>query len=629
MESALYKKLQKLICDQSEKEKELIKKAFLFAKSAHQGQKRKTGEDYITHPLKVSVMLAERKFDVETIASGILHDVMEDTPVKYDDLVNSFNTNVADIVNGVTKISNIKNKERTLNFSHNDEFIYMVENYRKLLLATAKDVRVIIVKIFDRIHNMETMEWVHGKKREFYAKETIEIYAQIAERIGLSEAKIMLENLSFKYAYPKEYEKFIQIKSNVPSLKKEFVDQIVKKIKQLLNENNIKYSDVYGRIKHDFSLYKKLLNEYSFNLDSIFDLYAFRIIVSSTIDCYKSLGLIHSCFDPIPGRIHDFIARPKENGYQSIHTTVQDERGQIFEIQIRTDKMHDVAEYGPAAHWHYKNLISSKSKHLINQSSLEWQQELANLLKEKNHTKFLENLKNEIFSEKIFVFTPKGKIIKLPQGATPIDFAFFIHTKVGLSCGGVRVNGRIMPISTLLKNSDIVEIISNNKARPSIDWLNFAKTSSAKQKIRQYLREANRDNLIADGKLYLQSFIDEFKLKSLDQKIFNQRIKDSRLPYNSLDDATVALVEKDLPKISLLKVLYPNFNNSQKIKLISYKEKTGIDSLAGIKYGYAGCCESKKINNLIGYVAKDHIIKIHNKNCRFIKKADKKRLIDI
>lgn len=629
MERALYKKLMKLICGLSEKDKELIKKAFLFAKNAHQGQKRKTGQDYITHPLKVSVMLAERKFDVETIVSAILHDVIEVTAVEYDDIVNNFNPNVAEIVDGVTKISNIKNKERTLNFSHDDEFIFMVDNYRKLLIATAKDVRVIIVKIFDRIHNMETMDWIEENKREFYAKEAIEIYAQIAERIGLSEAKIALENLAFKYAYPKEYDKFILIKRKSPSLNNEFVNQTIQIIKQLLINNKVKYFDIYGRIKHDFSLYKKLYNKYSFNLDSVFDLYAFRIIVFSIKDCYQSLGLIHSYFDPIPGKIYDYIACPKENGYQSIHTTVKDQKGQIFEIQIRTDKMHEVAEHGLAAHWHYKNLFNSKNENLINQIALEWQVELASLLQEKNHTKFLDNLKNELFSEKIFVFTPKGEIIKLPHGSTPVDFAFSIHTKIGLNCGGARINGRIMPISTVLNNSDIVEIIISNRARPSIDWLRFVKTSSAKQKIRQYLREANRDNLILDGKLYLHSFIDEFKLKSLDQRTLNQRIKDSRLPYNSLNDALIALAEKDLPKIALLKTLYPNFNNDQKNKLVIYKEKTGIDSLAGIKYGYAGCCKPKQTDNIIGYVTNKHIIKIHNLSCRFVKKANKNRLIDI
>lgn len=628
MESALYKKLKKLICDQPEKDKELVRKAFLFAKDAHQGQKRKTGEDYITHPLKVSIMLSERKFDIETIVSGLLHDVLEDTEVIYDDLVADFNSNIADIVDGVTKISNIKNKERTLNFSCDDEFIFMVDNYRKLLLATAKDIRVIIVKIFDRIDNMETMEWIKGDRREFYAKESIEIYAQIAERIGLSEAKIMLENLSFKYAYPKEYEKFIQIKKQIPNLKNEFVTKTVDDIKKLLTNNKIKFINVYGRIKHDYSLYKKLANEYSFDINSIFDLYAFRIIVYSIPDCYKVLGLIHSFYSPMPDRIYDTIARPKENGYQSIHTTIKD-GNQIFEVQIRTDKMNDVAEYGPAAHWHYKDLINLKNEHLINQSNREWQSELEIILKEKNHKKFLQNFKNVMFSEKIFVFTPKGEIIKLPAEATPIDFAFLIHTSVGLRCNGAIINGRMMPISTKLKNGDIVEIITNNKSKPSIDWISFAKTSQAKQKIRQSLRDANRVNLIQEGKDYLKSYIDQFNLPLLDQNTLAERLNQSRLPYNTLDDALIALAEKDLPKISLLKVLYPNFNNTQKIHLKNYQVKVGIDSLAGIKYGYAGCCKPKQTNNLIGYVASDHIIKIHNKDCRFVKKADKKRLIDI
>ena len=626
MPSVLYKKLKNLI--KNLPDKKIISDAFLLSKKAHFGQKRRTGEDYITHPLRVAIMLAERKFDTEAVAAALLHDVIEDTDVSQKEIMVQFGPKITQIVDGVTKISNIKNKEVTLNFSNDDDFTFMVDNYRKMLLATAKDIRVIMVKIFDRIDNMQTMEWITGKKRQFYAKESIEIYAQIAERIGLFEAKATLENLAFKYAYPKEYDKFIQIKKQIPNLKDGFITKTVRNIKEILTKNKIKHFDVYGRIKHDYSLYKKLANEYSYDINSIFDLYAFRVIVCSIQDCYKVLGLIHSFYMPIPNRIYDMIAQPKDNGYQSIHTTVKNDN-QIFEIQIRTDKMNDVAEYGPAAHWHYKDLINQKNEHLINQSNLEWQKELEAILKEKNHKKFLENLKNEIFTKKIFVFTPKREIIKLPSGSTSIDFAFSIHTNVGLRCAGTKINGRIMPISTILNNGDAVEIILSNKIKPSIDWLNYTKTSQAKQKIRQCLREANRENLIEEGRSYLKSYIEDLGLKTLDQKTLNCRLLESRLPYNKLDEALIALAEKDLPKISLLKVLYPNFNNSQKIKFKIPEQSLYLDSLAGIKHVYAGCCKPKQTDNLIGYVTSEHVIKIHNKNCRFIKKANQNRLIDI
>lgn len=627
--SRLYKKLQKLINDQPEADKKFIRKAFLFAKKVHYGQKRKTGEDYITHPLNISIMLAERKFDIDTIAAGILHDVIEDTPAKYDELVNNFNQNVADIVLGVTKISNIKNKEERLNFLSDDQFVCMIDNYRKFLLATAKDVRVIIVKIFERIHNLETIDWLKEEKKEFYSKESIEIYAQIAGKIGLSEAKIKLENLSFKYAYPKKYDNFIKIKNNISFLDSSFTQKTIKKIKQLLNKNDLKFFNISGRIKHDYSLYQKLQRESVANVNSIYDLYAFRIITFSVSDCYKALGLIHSVFDPVPGRIFDMIARPKENGYQSIHTTVKNEQGNVFEIQIRTKAMHDIAEYGPAAHWHYKDLFNFKNQRLINKSNLEWQEEFKILLLENNHKKSLQSLKNNIFSEIIFVFTPMGEIIKLPVGATSIDFAFLIHTNIGLHCNGVKINNKMMPISTKLKNGDSVEIATSNKAKPSIDWLNFTKTASAKQKIRQFLRDANRVNLIQQGKDYLNSYIEQFNLPILDQKIIELRINQSRLPYNKLNDALVALAEKDLPKVSFLKILYPSFNNTQKIKLTNFHEKSSLDSLAGIVHLYAGCCKPKQTDNLVGYVTKNHVIKVHNKNCRFIKKADNRRLFDI
>lgn len=629
MNEALYQKLERKAFYHSLKSKKIIREAFDLAERAHRGQKRLSGDDYITHPLSVATMLAERKFDTDTVVAGVLHDVLEDTNVTISEITKKFGDTVAEIIDGLTKISDLKDKKLTLNVAGDEEFIYEVDNYRKMLLATAKDIRVIIVKIYDRVHNSETIEWLPEKRKQFFAKESIEIYAQIAERIGLFEAKNKLENLLFKYGYPEEYKKFLMIKKGLPRLNQKFLDKIIKETKQLLKDNKINFVDIYGRLKHNYSLYQKLTYEYADNIDLIFDLYAFRIIVSSISDCYKVLGVIHSYFEPIPGRIYDMIAKPKGNGYQSIHSIVKDESGQIFEVQIRTRQMHEVAEYGPAAHWHYKDLINSKNEKLIKKNYTEWQNELENLLSKKSQKTFLTDLKYEVFSKKIFVFSPKGEIIKLKQGATPIDFAFQIHTKIGLRSSGAKINGRIAPISTILKNGDIIEIILGKTSKPSIDWLRFVVSAQARQKIKQYFREVNHDQLVAEGSAFLKSHITEFGLEVIDQKTQNKRIAESRLPYNNIDNALIALAEHDLPKISLLKALYPNFDNSQKTTLTHCAGKNNLRSLSGIKHEYAGCCQSKVGDNLIGYVTANHLIKIHNKSCRFIKKANPNRIIDV
>ncbi|MFA7244355.1 MAG: RelA/SpoT family protein [Patescibacteria group bacterium] len=602
--------------------------AIAFAKKQHRGQKRRTGEPYISHPLSVAFMLAEQKFDLETIIGALLHDTLEDGKTSFDEIKKEFGTNIAGLVEGVTKISNIKLKELTLDFDSDDIYEGQVDTYRKLLLAMAKDIRVIIIKLFDRYHNAQTFSWLPPQKREFYARETIDIYAQIAERIGIGRIKSELEDLSFQFAYPDEYEEY-QTKFSKLKIKENLIDQKIKEIRREFSSRNLKPIDIYGRVKHSYSTYRKLKYSYDWNIERFYDLYAIRVIVNSVEDCYRALGIVHSIYTPIPGTFDDYIAKPRANGYQSLHSALHDDNGNAFEIQFRTPQMHEVAEYGMAAHWHYKDLVNAKNEHAIKQSHKEWARELKNLHRMDDKKQFVSHLKDDLFAEKIFVFTPKGKIINLPVDSTPVDFAYAIHSTVGDRCFGAKLNGRMIPLDSKLKNGDIIEIITSAKARPSVDWLSSVKTSGAKQKIRRYLREANRDLNIVIGRRAFNEAIEEFKLPRLDDGKLTENLKKSRLPYKNLDDAFVAFSEKMLSKVNLLKAVYPSFTTTEICEVPREELPKGIDSLRGVKYVYAGCCRPSSPENAFGYIGKDHVIKIHKRSCKFLKKADEKRVIEI
>lgn len=609
--------------------KKTILAAILYAKKMHRGQLRKTGGPYVTHPLSVAMMLAEQKFDLESIVGALLHDTIEDTPAIYDDIKEKFGKKIADIVDGVTKISSIDIKEKSLDFESDDYYENQVDTYRKLLLATAKDIRVIIIKIFDRYHNSQTFRWLKNpKKRKFYARETIEIYAQIAERIGIGKIKSELEDLSFPYAYPAEYKEYKEKLKNL-RIKKDLVNLKIKEIKREFKKLDIKFLNIYGRIKHNYSSYRKLKYTYDWHTERFYDLYAIRVLLPSSGECYKALGIIHSMYTPIPGTFDDYIAKPRENGYQSLHTAVLDSKGDSFEVQLRTPQMHEVAEFGMAAHWHYKDLLNTKNEHALKSSQKEWAKELKNLHRFIDNKQFLTHLKEDLFAEKIFVFTPKGKIINLPVDSTPIDFAYAIHSSVGNRCFGTKIHGRMIPLDSKLHNGDIVEIITSKKARPSSNWLAIAKTSGAKQKIRHFLRESNRDYNIVLGRRMFNQAVDEYKLENLDDKLIESRVVESRLPYKSLNDVFVAMAEKILSKTVLLKNIYPGFSIQKSVTTKREEVLSGIESLKGIRYAYAGCCNPKGNEGTIGYIGRDHIIKIHRNDCKLLKKADKKRVIEI
>lgn len=457
-----------------------ISAAYLFAAKKHKGQKRKSGQNYVSHPVKVASYLARNSYDKDSIIAALLHDTMEDTKTTYDEIETKFGKDVADIVEGVTKISSIKIKNKAEIFSDDELFLAKVDNYRKILLASISDLRVIIIKLYDRLHNIETIEYLPKNKQKFYARETIGIFAPIAERLGMSVLKGRLEDLSFPYAFPDEYQDFIKIAESAYKNPQEIIEQMIPKVEEILKKSNIRYSVVSGRTKHRYSLYKKL--EEKKDIALIFDIVALRIIVETVEECYKTLGTIHSIFQPLPGRIFDYIARPKKSGYQSLHTTARDDQGHVFEIQIRTDKMHQHAEYGPAAHWNYKEEGSSKK-------ATQWLRELQKIDLTQNNRDLINTIKEEFFSHQIFVYTPKGEIIDLPSGSTPLDFAYRVHSDVGDHCKGVKINGRLKTLDTVLITEDIVEILTDKKSRPRRDWLEIAKTTGAKTKIRNYLRE--------------------------------------------------------------------------------------------------------------------------------------------
>jgi len=457
----------------------LVERAYKLAVKAHNGQKRLSGEDYISHPIEVAKTLAELKSDIPTICAGLLHDVPEDTNIPLSSIKKNFGNEIAFLVNGVSKLGKIK---------YRGEKRY-IENLRKLFLSMCYDIRVVLVKLADRLHNMKTLSYLPKDKQYRIALETLEIYAPIADRLGIGTIKGRLEDLAFPYVYPKEYKWLINNVKEKYEDRENYINFIIPKIKQYLESEKVKILDIHGRAKHYFSLYKKL-EKYEMNWDKIYDLIAIRIIVNDISDCYKTLGLIHKNWKPLLGRIKDYIALPKPNGYRSLHTTVFCINGKITEFQIRTPQMHKEAEYGIAAHWAYTEAGKLSKDVYRNNNQLPWIKQLQKWQKEiKNSREFIKYLKIDFFKDRIFVFTPKGDVIDLPEEATPIDFAYHIHTDIGHKCAGAKVDGKLCSLSQSLKNGQVVEIITKKEKKPNPDWLRFAKTNYAKNRIKNWLRK--------------------------------------------------------------------------------------------------------------------------------------------
>ena len=480
----------------------LIEKAYKIASEAHKEQFRKSGEPYIIHPLWVGIILADLEMDKETIVAGMLHDVVEDTVMTLDDITREFGSEVALLVDGVTKLGQLSYSK--------DKLEVQAENLRKMFLAMAKDIRVIIIKLADRLHNMRTLEFMTPAKQQEKARETMDIYAPIAQRLGISKIKIELDDLSLKYSNPEVYYQLVRDLNERKTKREEFVQQIVAEVSKHMENANIK-AKVYGRVKHFFSIYKKMVNQNK-TLDQIYDLFAVRIIVDTVKDCYAALGVIHEMYTPVPGRFKDYIAMPKANMYQSLHTTLIGPSGQPFEIQIRTEEMHKTAEYGIAAHWKYKESGDGTKGVEKNQEEeklswlrqiLEWQRDMS------DNREFLSLLKGDLdlFTEDVYCFTPNGDVKNLPNGSTPVDFAYAIHSAVGNKMVGARVNGKLVNIDYKIQNGDRIEILtSQNSKGPSRDWLNIVKSTQAKSKINQWFKKEFKEENIVRGRELIAAY---------------------------------------------------------------------------------------------------------------------------
>lgn len=462
---------------------DLVERAYQFAKYAHRDQKRLSGEDYTAHPVAVANILARLNMDATTIAAGLLHDTLEDTALNPDEIEKNFGKNVLTLVQGVTKLGKIKYRGKA---NIKSSLSREIMSLRKLFFAMAEDIRVIIIKLADRYHNLETLEFLAKSKQKRIALETLEIYAPIAGRLGMGHLKGDLEDLAFPYVYPREFKWLTKHARGQLANRKSYLENVIPIVRRHLAENGIVSIDIHSRIKHNYSLYKKIVS-HSMDIEQVYDLVAIRIILPTVPTCYEALGVIHKFYKPIPRLIKDYIALPRPNGYQSLHTTVFCEEGNVVEVQMRTPEMHAHAENGIAAHWVYAEAGKEHDgKTNINPQEIEWVLKLRESIEKISTSSFMESIKIEFFKNRIFVFTPKGNIKELPDGSTPIDFAYAIHTEFGNMVRGARVDGHIVPLDYQLKNGQVVEIIKSKKPKPSLDWLRFVKTAEAKRRIKSY-----------------------------------------------------------------------------------------------------------------------------------------------
>lgn len=609
-------------------EREVVKRAFYFAKSAHTGQKRASGEEYFTHPCAVAKILMDLGMDYNTVAASFLHDVLEDTPVSEADIKEAFGEEILGLVLGVTKLDKIEFKSRE------EE---QAENFKKIFVSMAKDIRVIIIKLADRLHNMRSLNFLSQERQLRMAHETLDIYAPLAGRLGISQIKCELEDLCLKYIDPEAYEYLsVNINSKLTE-RREFVESVVGEIKEILEESNIE-GEVFGRPKHFYSIYKKMKKQNK-TLDQIYDLTAVRVIVDTVDECYELLGKIHKKWKPIPGRIKDYIAMPKENMYQSLHTTVVTEFGKIFEIQIRTKAMNRTAEFGIAAHWKYKenkeNSDSFDKRLSWIREVMEWQGGL------NNSTEFIESLKGDVYNSEVLVFTPKGEVISLVKDATPIDFAYRIHTEVGNKCVGAKVNGKIVPLNSTLNTGDVVEVITSKLSKgPSWDWLRIAKSSGAKAKIKAFYKKAMQVDNEKLGKSMLESEAKNrgYKFDELLTPVSFERIS-QRLSFSTEEEmyaavgcGAVTINQVLLKLIDFYRKEVPQAALPQS-KYSLNKHTTGecnvkVKGMDGLLVRFAGCCNPVPGDDIVGFVSRGRGVTVHRKDCPNMKNEDPERLLE-
>jgi GTP pyrophosphokinase len=618
----------------SEADLDLIRKAYVFSATAHAGQTRLSGEPYLSHPLEAANILAELRLDAATVAAGLLHDTVEDTKATVDGIEEDFGEEVADIVDGVTKISQIT-------FESKEEA--QAENIRKMILAMAEDIRVVLVKLADRLHNMRTLDFQKSAKQALIAQETMDIYAPLANRLGLHRLKIELEDLSFKYLKP---EIFAQIRDGLTrhhTLGEAYIERVIAQLAELLTKNGIK-GRIRGRKKHIFSIFNKMRQQ-GLTLDQVHDLIAFRVIVEGLKDCYATLGLVHSIWKPVHGRFKDYISMPKANMYQSLHTTVIGPDGERIEIQIRTEEMNRLAEEGVAAHWQYKERGKGRfspkdiDRFTWLRQIMDWQREL------KDSREFMATLRIDLFQDEVYVFTPKGQVKEMPEGATPVDFAYMIHTAVGDHCAGAKINGRLSPLSTALKNGDAVEIITDQNRTPSRDWLKFVKTAKARTRIKHWIRTEERARSIALGKemlekqgrkdgVNIQKAVKDGSLRAVAEEMSLGGVDELFSAVGYVRVTAKKIIGRLLPaRPEMTKAEAQAQAEAEAAAATQAKSKSSdairIQGVDNVLVRYAQCCNPLPGDPIVGYISRGRGVTIHTHDCPNVQAFEPERLLRV
>jgi GTP pyrophosphokinase len=620
---------------------DLIQRAYVFSAQAHDGVVRRSGEPYISHPMNVAYLLAEMQLDEATVAAGLLHDTVEDTNTSVDEIEELFGSDVADIVDGVTKISQMDFESKA---------VQQAENIRKLILAMAEDIRVLMVKLADRLHNMRTLEFMKPVKRRLIAQETQDIYAPLANRLGLHRVKTELEDLCLRYLKPDVFDQLSQAVSEHRAAGEPYIEKVIALIEDMLKKNKLK-GRVYGRTKHLHSIHVKM-EQQGLTFDEIYDLIAFRIILKSIKDCYAVLGLIHAIWRPVPGRFKDYISIPKANMYQSLHSTVIGPDGERIEVQIRTEEMARIAEYGVAAHWQYKEVgkgskrakgtgTRDAERYTWLRQIMDWQRELS------DPREFMSSLRLEMFQEEVYVFTPNGDIKELPEGATPVDFAYAIHSEVGDKCAGAKVNGRIVPLHSALKNGDSVEIITDKNRMPSRDWLKFVKTAKARTRIKQYIRTVERERAIALAREMLEKegrrvginvqkaikegdfikLVESFNCGSVDDLL--TQVGFSRFTPRKVIKKLYAVIHGESADLRKTKTKEEEAPATPEAKKKPKKDGLQISGVDNVLVRFASCCSPLPGEPIIGYITRGRGVTVHRIDCHNVKNFEDERLLAV